>query len=97
LCCFGAVKDGWERGKNEQTIVYIILTDNQVSRVIVTRDGLYGNVIVSISSGYPEDAYAGFTKGKVEPSVSSLNFHGNIRELEFSIQVRLSFRDTFAE
>ena len=61
--------------------------DNQVPRVIVTRDGLYGNVTVSITSGYPDDEYAGFTKGIVRPSVSTLSFHGVDREKEFSMQV----------
>ena len=66
-----------------------LLIANQVSRVIVARDGLYGNITVSISSGYPEDMYAGFTKGRVQPSVASLTFGRNNRELEFSIQVQL--------
>jgi hypothetical protein len=68
-----------------------VVSDNLVSRVVVTRDGLYGNVTVSISSGSPENEYTGFAKGKVESSVSILTFHGNVRDLEFSIQVRFCF------
>ena len=47
---------------------------------------------MSISSGFPENEYAGFAKGKVEPSVSSLTFYGSVRDLEFSIQVKFCFR-----
>lgn len=71
----------------------ILSASNRVSRVIVTRDGLYGNVTMAISSGYPEDMYAGFTKGRAKPSVTSLTFGGNDRELEFSIQVRHRLRE----
>ena len=73
--------------KTSNKLYLILSTDNRVSRVIVTRDGLYGNVTIAISSGYPNDMYAGFTKGRVMPSVTNLIFSGNDRELEFSIQV----------
>lgn len=42
---------------------------------------------MSIASGYPEDEYSGFTKGKVQTSVSSLTFQSNVRDMEFSIKV----------
>lgn len=61
--------------------------DNQVSRILVSRRGFYGNVTVFINDGFPSGKYSGFTKGLVKPSVSQVTFAGNEVEKEFSAKV----------
>lgn len=62
-------------------------SDNQVSSIIVIRQGLYESVSVTWSMGYPTDSTPqGYTAGRIEPTTGTLVFTPETRNMTFSVK-----------